>query len=277
MELLTAKLPATHRVLFVGDLHYGSRSRHAKGWERVLRRLKEEENTFVVLMGDMMESIMVDDPRFSTDVHDAREVPLMIAESVAADLAEINTKVLSILTGNHELKLIKFGDLTKFIAKQAKVPYGGWCSKIAVRTDKNHYKILATHGNLSVRSRADDPLRRRVNEELMVKRRLQGLAGDCAVMATGHCHKLLTVRPTHELFMIDNGKHLTAKYTKGVQNGEYIDPNLRWYMATGSFMKTNLIGGITYSERFMLDPVQLGYAELVVEDGKIIRTEEIYL
>jgi predicted phosphodiesterase len=277
MELLTSNLPSTHRVLFVGDLHYGSLAGHQKGWKKVLNRLFTEENTFVVLMGDLLESIMVDDPRFSTDVHDAREVPMMLAETLAADLDPVHKKVLAVLTGNHELKLIKFGNLTKMICRMAEVPYGGFCSKIQITTPSDHYKIFATHGNLSVRSRADDPLRRRVNEELMVKRRLQGLAGDCAVMATGHCHKLITVKPTHELFMTDKDGHLIAQYTKGVQNGDYIDPNLRWYMSTGSFLKTNLIGGITYSERFMLDPVQLGYAELVVEDGKIVRADEIYL
>lgn len=279
MELLSARVPADCRILFVGDLHYGSIAGHMKGWRQVLDRIKTEPATYVVLMGDLMESIMVDDPRYEVEVHDAKEVPHEQALAVAADLAPVNDRVLAVLTGNHEWKLRRFGNLTKnVICKEAQVPYAGFASKVAIHTDAgSRFKIYVTHGNLTVRSRADDPLRREVNEMLMVKRRLQGLAGDCAVMATGHCHKLITVEPTHELFMVDNGRHLIAKYTKGVQHGEYIDPNLRWYLATGSFLKSNVVGAITYSERFMLDPVQLGYAELVVEGGQIVRSEKRYV
>lgn len=278
MELLSANLPKNHRILMVGDLHYGSTAVHWKGWKAVMKRLEEENNTFLVLMGDIMESITVDDPRFEGDIHDAREVPLDQAAAIVSDLSPIREKILAVLIGNHELKLMRYGNLIKsVVCKDAKVPYGGFATKLSVKTDSTRYKMFLTHGRLSVRSRADDPLRREVNEQLMVKRRLQGLAGDCAVMATGHCHKLVAIAPTHELFMVDNGKHLVAKYTKGVQHGEYIDPNLRWYVATGSFLKTNIIGAMTYAEKFMLDPVQLGYAELVVEDGRIRRVECNYL
>ena len=164
------------------------------------------------------------------------------------------------------------------ICQRANLPFGDYSAKIEVRSgSKPIYKLYATHGRISVNSSADDPVRRLSNNRLSIKRKLQHLAGDCAVMACGHSHKLLTLEPEAELYMTDNGKHVSAAYTVGVQSGKYIDPNLRWYCNTGSFMKSAVVGACTYSEASMYAPVQMGYAEIVCEGGVIKRLEETRL
>lgn len=277
MELLTAKLPRTHRLILAGDLHLGTIASHRKGWRALLDRVASERGTYLVLMGDMIEAITVDDYRFAADAHDAKLTPLAQAEEMAGDIKPIAKKVLAFLTGNHEMKLHRYGDLTKWMCQLAGVPYGGFACKLSVSNGKPMYKAFLTHGRLSVNSTADDPVRRLSNQRLTLKRRLQQLAGDCAVMACGHSHKLLTLEPEAELYMTDNGQHIQAHYTRGVQHGEYIDPNLRWYANTGSFLKSAVVGATVYSEAAMYAPVQLGYAEVVVEDGVIQRVEEVHL
>lgn len=258
-----------------GDLHFGTLACHTKGWERLLERVANESGTYLLLMGDLLEAIAVDDPRWHAEVHDGKMTPLMQADALVESLRPIRRKVIALLTGNHEQKLWRFGDLTRYMCQRTDIEYGGYSCKVEVRHGgKRTYKLYATHGRLTVNSIADDPVRRLSNFRLSIKRRLQHLAGDCAVMATGHCHKLLTLQPEAELYLTDDGEHLHASYTEGIQGGRYIDPNLRWYASTGSFLKSAVVGATTYSEQSMYAPVQMGYVELVVRDGIIQRLEE---
>lgn len=278
MELISVDLPKSHRLILAGDLHLGTIACHLKGWERLLERVKSEKSTYLVLMGDMIEAITVDDKRFSSQVHDAQATPLLQMNEMLVQLKPLASKVLLCLTGNHEMKLWRYGDLTKWLCDTADIPYGGYSSKLEVHyKGKGAYKLYVTHGRLTVNSTADDPVRRLSNQRLALKRRLQHLAGDCAVMATGHCHKLLSLAPERELYLTDDGTHLHAKYTEGQQHGAYLDPNLRWYGSTGSFLKSSVVGATTYSEAAMYSPTQMGWLELVVEDMRIRSLEETHL
>lgn len=276
MELLNADLPKTHRIVFAGDLHFGSLAFHEKGWVRLLERLQQETGVYLVLMGDLLEAITVDDPRWNSDVHDGKMTPLAQADMMIDYLKPVRKKILALLTGNHEAKLWRYGDLTQYMCGKLDVPYGGYSCKIAVKNGgRLRYKLYATHGRLTVNSIADDPVRRLSNFRLTIKRKLQHLAGDTACMVTGHCHKLLTCKPVAELYVTDDGEHLHASYTQGVQTGGYIDPNLRWYGASGSFMKSAVVGATTYSEQAMYAPNQMGYLVLHSHDGKVQRLEEV--
>ena len=282
MQLLTAQLPPHHRIVLASDLHKGSLAHHRKGWSDLIKRVKDEDDLYIALGGDQQEAILVDDKRFSYHVHDARKVPLRVAEELADELSPVAKKILFVLTGNHELHLQKYGDLTETMCNRIGVPYGHYSTKLAVssmssKNPKLHYKLLYTHGRLRVSSSADDPVRRLSNMKLSIKRKLQHLAGDCAIMATGHCHLLMHIAPEFELYLTDDGQQISARYTHGVQVGDYIDPNLRWYCSTGSFLKSFVTGAITYSEAAMYQPNQLGYIEIAVTNGKIKDIKDIHI
>lgn len=275
MELLSAELPKTHRIILAGDLHLGTLACNEGAWLEMLERVGSEPHTYLVLMGDLIEAIAVDDYRFSHEVHDAKMTPLAQADAVVASIKPVKRKVIACLTGNHEHKLFRYGDLTRYICDQAGVPYGGYSCKLDVRHGRRtQWKGFFTHGNLTVTSIADDPVRRLSNYRLAIKRRLQHLAGDAAIMATGHCHKLLTLPPERELYLTDDGRRLKAQYTTGVQSGGFIDPNLRWYCSTGSFLKSTLVGSTTYSEKAMYAPNQTGYCEVQAVDGTVVAISE---
>ena len=89
--------------------------------------------------------------------------------------------------------------------------YGTYTCKVSVVDDDNNlmYKMFLTHGYGSIRSVADDPVRREANMKLGLKRKLQHKAADCAVMGMGHTHRLMIVPPKRELYLTDDGKRIS--------------------------------------------------------------------
>lgn len=282
MELIEARLSPSHRIALVGDVHKGNRASHERAWQDFLRRLKNEDDLFMFGMGDYLESITVDDYRFSPDVHDGRQTPLNQYEELKNDLAPVRHKILGLLFGNHEHKLWRFGNLIKRLCEELEIPYGSFSAKLSVYPaeylSKNpYYRGYFAHGSFGVTSRADDPLRRNVNMILSLKRRLSEMAGDCAIMGCGHIHRLLYGAPAGELYMYTKEGHLRSAYTKGEQHDTYIDPNLRHYVCTGSFLRSVLLGATTYSELAMYAPIQMGYQIVHVNNGNIVNVEPVHI
>lgn len=275
MELLSAEVPRTHEVVFAGDGHIGTLACYEKGLAKLVSYVRADSKRRLAWLGDAIEAISTDDPRFSAEVHDGKLTPMAQAEAFADLIAPIRKQVICVLAGNHELRLSRYGDLTKYICDRAQVPYGAYSAKVAMKHGgKLLYKIYLTHGRWSVNSIADDPVRRLSNVRLSIKRKLAPLAGDCAIMGCGHTHKLLTLDPEHDLYMTDNGNHLFAAYTKGVQNAAYIPPNARWYFNSGSFLKNAVVGATTYSEAAGYAPLQMGWCQAHVVDGTITALTE---
>jgi len=279
MELVTVDLPKSHRIAFAGDTHQGSIAFHSKGWKTLLERVRKEKDLYLLLMGDLLECILIDDKRFEIEIHGLGKFFMQQLHQLKEELMPVRKKIITSHFGNHEAKLFKLGDFMRDLCHELTVPYGGYSAKTTVRdkTGTPLYKIFSTHGRLTVNSTADDPVRRRSNMQLSLKRRLQHLAGDCSIMCAGHSHKLLVVPPERELYITDDGVQLQAKYTRIVQQGDYIDPSLRYYGSSGSFLKSAVIGATTYSEAAGYAPAVLGYLELVVRDGIVQNIKEIHL
>ena len=111
-------------------------------------------------------------------------------------------------------------------------------------------------------------------------------------MAKGHTHKLIVSKPAKELYLTDDGERITQRYTyDDLQRESYIDPNLRWYVNTGSFLKLYHepieqedehgnkerlpISG--YAEQGEYDPVELGFAVIEVRDRQVTDVKKIVL
>jgi len=235
-------------------------------------------NNYGVDGGDAIEAITADDPRFSPEKL-TEPLPLAQMKEAIRDRKPIKRQLLTMLMGNHERKLWRFGDLTKEICDELKVDYGTYSAKIIVKDKKGRilYKIFETHGIRNINSTADDPKRRAVNMQLILKRQLKFKAGDCAIMIKHHSHKLIVCKPESELYLIDDGKKIKQNYTGAGQNEDYIHPDSRWFGNAGSFLKLFGKDISGYGEIFEYDPVELGFLILVVRGGKIIRLEPYYL
>lgn len=279
MEILSRKLPRNHTIIGAGDFHIGALAHHRSGLERLIDRVGSEKNTFLALGGDLMESICVDDYRWNTEAQNlSLTTPAVQTQYVAKLLAPIKEKILFTLIGNHEMKHLRIANFAEILAKELEIPYGGFSAKLAVEDKKGRlmYKIFSTHGARGISSTADDPARRATNMRLSLKRLLKFKAGDCAVMIMGHAHKLISLSPTEELYLVDEGGKIEQRYTMPINHADYIHPDLRYYACTGSFLKTYLDGPtVTYSEAAQYDPVDTGYIEVVCDSGEIAEVNEV--
>lgn len=282
MKLITKQLKNDHNIFFYGDLHEGSVLFSEKSWNKFINMIGSEydgcSNNYAFDTGDMIEAIMVDDKRFSVEKL-TEPLPQEQANKAIERREPIKAQLLAILLGNHERKLWRFGNITEDACQKLGVSYGTYTAKVAIH-DVNEglmYKIYATHGFRSIRSTADDPIRRLSNELLQLKRHLKFKAGDCAVMIKGHTHKLRVAKPSLELYLTDDGKKIKQHYTEWGQNESYIHPDARWYGNTGSFLKLFGDGISGYAEIFEYDPTEMGFLILKVRNKKIVSLDPIML
>ena len=282
MKLLTKQLENSHNIFIFGDIHLGSVLSSQKGWEKLVDMMNSEyegcSNNYAIDGGDMIEAIMVDDKRFGQE---KLEEPLPLEQMKRAIEARepIKDKLLTILMGNHERKLWRFGNITEKVCDDLGVDYGTYTCKLSIKDkrDRLMYKLYDTHGFKNITSTADDPKRRKSNMELILKRHLRFQAGDCAVMVKHHSHKLLVCKPETELYLLDDGKRIKQAYTGAGQNEPYIHPDARWYGNAGSFLKLYGDGISGYAEIMEYNPVELGFLVLIVRDRKIVELRPIYL
>uniref|UniRef100_A0A6M3LJX1 Uncharacterized protein n=1 Tax=viral metagenome TaxID=1070528 RepID=A0A6M3LJX1_9ZZZZ len=282
MQLITVRLPRNHNIFHFGDEHDGSILYYEAGWNKLVKAMGEPydgcSNNYGVDGGDLIEAITVKDKRFSPEkMKEPR--PLNQMENAVERRKPIKDRLLAILDGNHPYGLWEFGDVTKKIAEDLNVPFGTYTAKIIVKDPMGNlmYKIFETHGGKNITSTADDPKRRRVNMQLILKRQMRHKAGDCVVMVKHHAHKLIVCKPDSELYLTDDGKEITQKYTGWGQTEEYIHPDARWYGCAGSFLRLYGDGISGYAERREYDPVELGFLVTKVRDGKVIGMEPYYL
>ena len=182
---------------------------------------------------------------------------------------------------NHPLKLWRFGALTQIICEKLNVPYATWSAKLVVRDSKGQlmYKSFHTHGRKSITSTADDPKRRKTNLELILKRHLKFKMGDCILMCKAHVHKLIICKPESELYITDDSEKTQQGYTSDhvSQNDDFIHPDHRWYVATGSFLKLYGENVSGYAEIGEYDPIELGFAVARIRNRKLQGIDPIIL
>ena len=296
MRIITKRLPVDHNLFLFGDDHEGTILRYDKGWNKFIDMLHSPwgglpaNHNFAIDHGDFMEAIMIDDPRY--DIATVKDpIPMVQLENAVKNRAMIRDRLLFILEGNHPLKLWKFGALTEILCDRLKVPYGTWSAKLVVQDRKGRlmYKSYHTHGRKQITSTADDPKRRETNKQLILKRHLKFKAGDCALLAKGHTHKLLVCKPESELYMTDDGKQVQQNYTleNFRHDAPFIHPDHRWYVNTGSFLRlfadpierpglpTKYVSG--YGEIAEYDPIELGFAVAEIRDRKIVDVKKVVL
>ena len=275
-------VPANFNLFHFGDKHEGSVLSSDKAWNKLCDVMNSEydgcRNNYGVNGGDNIEAITVDDKRFSEEKL-TEPLPLAQAKAIIKKHEPIARMMLALLLGNHCRKLWRFGNLAEYIANELGIPYGTYTCKLSFVDTKGEllFKVYETHGFKSITSTADDPKRRRTNQEIILKRHLKFKAADCVVMVKHHTHKLLVCKPDEDLFLYDDGKEIKQSYTGWGQNERYIHPDARWYGNAGSFLKLFGKGISGYAELFEYDPVELGFLVTKVRDKKVKSIEPYYI
>jgi len=241
---------------------------HYGGVEELIDDVGSDKNSRLFLLGDCIEAITTDDKRYNDTVKEP--IPLKQAKEFIKYFKPIQKQIVTVLKGNHEGKLHRFGNLAEHIAEELEVPYGTMTARVVL---KNKFKIFITHDVPVFRSKSKDFLQRQANILAACKNSLQYRMGDAAVMICGHPHHLLVIEPHPMLYLTDGEKGVKQHYLKGdTGNGGYINPDQRFYGCAGSFRKKYIDGKDDYSDIY--DPVELGYLILTVEGGKPIKLDK---
>ena len=280
MILLNSEIPLNCEIALHGDTHIGSNMTHYSGIEKLKRwLLAKPETRFFVHMGDAIEAIATDDKRFDSE-STKDPIPLKQVKTTAKIYMPVAGQCLAWLKGNHEDTLKRFGDLAEDIAERLNVPYGTWTCKLKLEHEGEQIcKLFLSHGFRGrIISNAKDHEQRMANMKASLRRKLELKAADCLIMAMGHTHLLLTVNPASKLILKDDGSKIIQEYLQAGNGADsYIEPDRRWYVNTGSFLKLYEIDIDGYAERAGYDPVELGYVVITIKDGQVNSVEKVVL
>lgn len=271
MQLFTRVLPEKCEIILLSDTHIGSALTHYNGIKRCIDYVLAAPNRYVIVLGDLCESISTDDlKRFDMETVD-KSIPIpMLQYQYWIDLFRpVADRILYINEGNHDHKHSRYANFVRdVVCRELGIPWGTYSSKLTVVNGmlETRFKIYTSHGYGSLNSAADDPIRQKSNMRLSLKRKLRQKAADCVLMAIGHTHQLIVSRPESTTYLYDDGEEIHAGKTSAPQHAEYIPDNLRWYVNTGSFLKSQALGISSYAERAGYNPNDLGYIVVTVDN-----------
>lgn len=284
MRLLEAVLPRDHDLYFIGDDHEGALAQYTSALDKTITRIAKDPKAFLIHMGDLCETLEVNhpyyDPRTLTkDDTGNPSIPYYQVKMQAARYGIVASKMIAALDGNHEDRAKNTYPLIQDFLERIGRPeiYGGYTCKVSIRDDQGNlqYKIFAFHGRKLAESRAGSERQKEANRAEQLKRVLFPLAGDCVLQAIGHTHRLIVVKPIKRLYLTDDGKRIKQNYIQAIQNANYIDPDSRYYLNTGTFLRTQLLNTDTYSEKRGYPPTKIGYPIVKVRNGIIRDAVEV--
>jgi len=287
MELITHKVKGIDFNYFLfGDAHKGSVFHHEKGWQQLVDHMRSKidglsaDRNIGFDHGDAIDAIDPKDMRRYT-IGDQKSLILQQIEDAKKDRIAIKGQLVCLLKGNHELKHWHIGDITDDLCKNLGVKYGGFSCKITfISRGRYLFKHYATHGRTGISSVADDPERRRTNKLLSLKRKLRDKpTGDTILCSRGHTHWCDRLKPHADTYFADDGNEIISNQITSDHTAEYIPPDLRWYVSTGSFYKTYLPNSklTSYAEAADYDPLRCGYQLCKVRNGVIKSIEPEWL
>ena len=280
-------MPSNFELVLAGDFHVGNADISEHKIQRLKAKLKAKKNIFMSLGGDQLEAIDVSDKRFNLDEHTGGGMSSRIDMQRNAFIeyfTEVSDKILWILDGNHEVKWWNQFRPSNDIAEAFKTTYanGAMCKAIFPG-----FRLLDWHGCGYINSKAGDSAQRASNNRISLKRKLRDLPGaDCEVVSCHHFHKIIVAPPNEIMEMISDKENskLVSHYTKPQRI--WIDQKKdlyrlpeddKWFVCSGSFLRSYVEGRMSYAERFGYKPTQLGVLIVKVKNDKVVDIQPDYL
>ena len=289
MRLIQKQIPRNANIFLFSCTHWGTPFQHVSGWEELVGTITSKYDGLPIKAnvgihhGDIIEAKELGHPHHTITTARPDLITGQIDQAIR-ELSKIRKHLVTILQGNHEQGLHRFGNVAEYIARHVGAVYGTYTSKITYVDPKGSilFKHFATHGRKPIGSTADDIIRQLSNQQLQLKRHLKFKAGDALLMSKGHTHKLFYVEPRPTLYLTDNGKRIKQKFTETGSVDGYINPDMRWYANVGAFFKMysdefneyndedplhSVVS--SYAELAEYDPIELGFLIVKVRDGNI--------
>lgn len=150
----------TIRVWAVADVHIGARECDLAGFEKFLKRIESEEDSYIVLCGDLLNNGLRS-PNCPTDIYDETMPPHAQIEAAVDLLAPVRDKVLGAVGGNHEARSRKAVDLDPMYAIMLMLGRGELYRQnfafVRVNLErgktKDHYGLMLVHGKTANKRR----------------------------------------------------------------------------------------------------------------------------
>jgi predicted phosphodiesterase len=282
MQRICRELPKNCEIIAGSCTHIGSIMCYKEGIEKAVDYVASNKNTFFIHLGDWIEAINVNDPRYNPPPDGSKEKeqskPLRQAQDAVEIFKPIKKRIIAGLNGNHERKLNCYGDLVDDVICKGlgNIPYGTEaCRIILSNNNKPFFNIFAMHGRRIFTSNAKDFEQREANQKAMLKLSLQEQQADCSIMLCGHAHKVLIVNPSPRLILEDGEAGQHQRYLQGITGSNYIQPDQRWYACCGSARKSRLDGYDDYAQCF--PAADLGFVKIIISDREIIKLESFPL
>lgn len=243
--MIIAGGPVKDHKLYIwtlSDVHWGANDCDTEKFLRYIAWAKQTPNLKIILMGDLMENaIPTHIPEASFE--QAKQPKTQLDELVEI-LMPLKSKVIAIITGNHELRTFyktNF-DPSEMLAMQLNIPhtykkYGGY---LYIQVGKQKYTFAIHHGASAS-----------LNNMELDLRKLQKIYPGAHVYCVGHNHAL-------------GGRRYVVRDPdpKGVLS--YIEREII-YVRTGSFLKY-----AAYAERKLYEPQRTGSAIVKLYDDNFV-------
>jgi hypothetical protein len=282
VEYLVREVPKNFNIFLIGDVHIGTLLHYNSGFAKCLEMLgrpyQGAGHNVAIGMGDYLEAIDHTDKRFDLDTVDKKAIrPDEQREYFEDKIKPHAKKFATLLYGNHEDTLLKYHDYVRSICKSLTIPYGTYTAVVAFHHDGKEIKGYFTHGRGNISSISPDPVRKLAQLKFTLKRKLQEMAGNCIISAMGHTHKLLVVEPEPTLVVSHEADDMHQRYITALQDDDYIPPDHRYFINTGSFLRTFRRGVSGYAEKAMYPPSVLGFPIVRIRDFRVVGVDPIYV
>jgi len=231
-------------IIPIGDVHYGNANVDLPKFLATIEYIRNKENCYAILMGDMCEAINMSDKRFDVESV-APELKSRLSDITFAQyenmrdmLAPIKDKILCSIRGNHgdNLRVRYNTDFDAWMCKELGIPMAGYSAFLKLKFDRTQFHaetltFFLHHGIMSSRLTGA-----KVNA---VERLAENFVAD--IYLNGH---------SHDLFC-------TAKVQLSAA-GMHIKERRQYFAHTGTFLKTYVEGNLSYAERALYPPLKTG-------------------
>lgn len=256
MKVTSVGLAKRETVLYHSCTHIGNPNRHEEGTKRFFERAKKHK---WIHLGDIIESIMPCDSRYSVEEH-VDSVLGCIGEAVSY-VESARKTCIGLIMGNHEYKLSrKLGNITKKIALDAQVPFGSHTMATYYHHGANGLSAFAAHGAGNIRARTSEPERNEANMKIRLRNLLKDFQFELKVI--GHFHRVIVAEAVYEERLSLDGMLDLKRRPQNTRTD--------WCIACPSLFSNYVPDSVgSYAEAALMPPTDLGWMEIDTEKCEV--------
>jgi len=253
----------TTRIAATSCWHIGFKAIHEAGIHYMLKRFRQKRIPWWHL-GDLVEGIHPDDPRFGLEQH---QTTILQEMNLSVDwIKEAKKTCGGLIMGNHEWRLGNtIGNVTKQLADRAGVDYLGATCMMDVHCPDGAMKLFLKHTNIIMGGCSGEPERQALNRCIRLRARLKSFGGDLKLV--GHGHQAVIAPPVFKKQLQTEGTKTKLRPTPC--HGEWCA------MAPAMYVNySDDVDVVGYAEIYGYPPTDLGWIEAIIErDGTVAAVE----